>query len=208
MLVIPGEIITTDKSYIPGHGTYNKTSLLYGNVIYTNKLITVHPKYNLRYTPNIGDIVIGRVSNIYNKKWKIDINCKQNVVLNLSAINLPNLEQRKKLEEDEVKMREFFDVNDVIVGEVQRIGNVVNLHTRNVKCGKRSNVLVELNSTIVKKYVSNFLVSDHVEVVIGVNGNCCVGGEVGRVKMVVKYLKECGKSMKMVDDKIIYELIK
>lgn len=64
-----------------------------GTVEITNKLIIVNPLKS-KYTPQVGDIVVGRVLEISNKRWKIDINASAAAYLNLNAAYIS--EQRKK----------------------------------------------------------------------------------------------------------------
>lgn len=73
-----------------------------GTVETTNKLITVNP-IKSKYSPQIGDIVIGRVGEIANKRWKIDIKANADSYLNLNSAYMA--EQRKKNQEDEFSMR-------------------------------------------------------------------------------------------------------
>lgn len=64
-----------------------------GTVEITNKLIIVNPLKS-KYSPQIGDIVVGKVVEIANKRWKIDINANSDSYLNLNAAYIT--EQRKK----------------------------------------------------------------------------------------------------------------
>lgn len=90
-----------------GHGTYLKNDGLYSSVAGVleriNKLITVKA-LKARYSGDIGDVVIGRIIEvrrilfvIFNnqifkigsKKWKLEINSRQDASLLLSSIHLP-----------------------------------------------------------------------------------------------------------------------
>jgi hypothetical protein len=42
-----------------------------------------------RYTGEIGDVVIGRITEVQQKRWKVDTNSRQDSVLLLSSVNLP-----------------------------------------------------------------------------------------------------------------------
>lgn len=53
-----------------------------------NRLITVRP-FKSRYGGEIGDVVVGRIIETSQKKWKVDISARQDAALLLSAINLP-----------------------------------------------------------------------------------------------------------------------
>jgi hypothetical protein len=42
-----------------------------------------------RYIGEIGDVVVGRITEVSQKKWKVDTNSTQDSILLLSSINLP-----------------------------------------------------------------------------------------------------------------------
>jgi len=42
-----------------------------------------------RFTGEIGDVVVGRITEVAQKRWKVDINSRQDAVLLLSSVNLP-----------------------------------------------------------------------------------------------------------------------
>jgi len=101
-------------------------------------LIYVKP-LKARYKPEVGDVIVGRIVSLENKKWTVDINAAHDANLFLTAINLPGGEQRRRSEKDKLHMREFYCEGELLSGEVQSIGifdGVANLHTRNFKYGK------------------------------------------------------------------------
>lgn len=120
-LVLPGDRITEDPGYIQGKGTYAEKGAIYSSLIgyvqITDKLVAVIPLKS-RYTCKVGDIVIGRVTEIHNKKWRIDINSSDAASLHLNAVKLPEV-QRRKTEEDEKQMRNFLREGDLVCAEVQ-----------------------------------------------------------------------------------------
>lgn len=59
-----------------------------GVVQRVNKLVAVSPLRS-RYVAELGDVVVGRVSEVAMKRWKVDIAAQQDSVLQLSAVNLP-----------------------------------------------------------------------------------------------------------------------
>ncbi|CAH1277428.1 EXOSC2 [Branchiostoma lanceolatum] len=115
-LVTPGDVITTDTGYMRGHGTYMdddklKASLA-GVVERVNKLICVQP-LKTRYNGEIGDVVVGRVTEVGQRRWRVDVNSKLDAVLMLSAVNLPGGELERSAE-DELMMREYLQEGDLI----------------------------------------------------------------------------------------------
>ncbi|KAK4172794.1 putative exosome complex exonuclease RRP4, partial [Triangularia setosa] len=147
-LVTPGTLITPDPQWMRGHGTYippsttNITSSLAGIITRTNKLISVSP-LRARYTPEVGDLVVGRIVEVQAKRWRVDVGSVQLASLPLSAINLPGGILRKRTETDELQIRTFFAEGDLVVAEVQQLfqdGGAV-LHTRSLKYGKLRNGL-------------------------------------------------------------------
>lgn len=43
----------------------------------------------VRYTPEVGDLVIGRIVEVGPSRWKVDANARQDAILMLSSVNLP-----------------------------------------------------------------------------------------------------------------------
>lgn len=67
-----------------------------------------------RYAGEVGDVLIGRIMEIGNKRWVVDTNSKQDSALMLSSINLPGGIQRRKSENDELQMRSFFSEGEIL----------------------------------------------------------------------------------------------
>lgn len=147
-IVTPGEPITSSPTWMRGHGTYipphssTITSTVAGHLHKTNKLLSVQP-LRARYTPEIGDLVVGRIVSVQTKKWTVDISAPMLASLPLSAINLPGGILRRRTAVDELNIRTFFSEGDLVVAEVQSLhqDNTASLHTRSLKYGKLRNGL-------------------------------------------------------------------
>ena len=61
-----------------------------GYVTLTNKLVNVNPLKSWFFGDS-GDVVIGRVVEISNKKWKIDINGFNFALLHINAVKLDDI---------------------------------------------------------------------------------------------------------------------
>ncbi|KAI9203465.1 uncharacterized protein BJ171DRAFT_425308 [Polychytrium aggregatum] len=177
-VVTPGEVITSDTAFMRGHGTYlvdgeRLISSVAGVVERVNKLISVKP-LRTRYNGEIGDVVVGRITELGQKRWKVDIRARQDAVLLLSSVNLPGGVQRRKSESDELQMRSFFAEGDLVSAEVQQFfqDGGASLHTRSMKYGKlRSGSLVQVPAALIKRSKSHFVsLAGGVDVVLGVNG--------------------------------------
>lgn len=53
-----------------------------------NKLILVRP-IKTRYNGEVGDVVVGRITELQQKRWKVDTCSRLDSVLLLSSVNLP-----------------------------------------------------------------------------------------------------------------------
>lgn len=191
-IVTPGEVITTNPQWMRGHGTYTSTqededataivSSLAGVITRTNKLLSVRP-LRARYTPEVGDLVVGRIVEVQSKRWRVDVGSVQLAGLPLSAINLPGGIQRRRTETDELAIRSFFAEGDLLVAEVQQLyadGGAV-LHTRSLRYGKlRNGVFLAVTGTgggggVVRSRRQVWTMEvgalqSKVDVVLGVNG--------------------------------------
>lgn len=194
-IVTPGEVITNNPQWMRGHGTYTSAqgadadddstaivSSLAGVISRTNKLLSVRP-LRARYTPEVGDLVVGRIVEVQSKRWRVDVGSVQLAGLPLSAINLPGGIQRRRTETDELAIRSFFAEGDLLVAEVQQLyadGGAV-LHTRSLRYGKlRNGVFLAVAGTgggggVVRSRRQVWTMEvgalqSKVDVVLGVNG--------------------------------------
>ena len=123
-VVVPGEEIVAGDDFLRGHGTYlqqdrnvdgDKNTILIaslaGKIDRVNKLITVNPLKN-HYGGEVGDLVVGRISQVEGKRWKVNIGGQRDAVLQLSSVNLPDGEQRMRTHEDQMQMRSLFEEYD------------------------------------------------------------------------------------------------
>lgn len=217
---LPGERVCDDSEYMQGHGTQKVdnaiVSSVYGGLRTINKLISVVPVNILRYNGEVGDVVVGRITEVGNKKWRVDINSKVEATLQLSAINILGEAQRRKTEADEMKMREYFSLKDVLVAEVQKIsksGNII-LHARNEKYKKLVyGVLLAVPMVLVSKAKTCFVVQSQIEVTIGVNGYVFISSSSNckeayvRVANVRQYFEKCKRAMERVDCDAIFNIL-
>ncbi|KAK3115761.1 Exosome complex component rrp4 [Teratosphaeriaceae sp. CCFEE 6253] len=145
-IITPGQTVTDDPQWMRGHGTFADTqtaairSTLAGTLQKTNKLLSIVP-LRARYTPEIGDLVIGRIVEVQARRWKVDVAAPLLAHLPLSSINLPGGVLRKRTSVDELNIRAFFGEGELLVAEVQSLfqDGSASLHTRSLKYGKLRN---------------------------------------------------------------------
>eukprot|EP00270_Netrium_digitus_P018515 TRINITY_DN705_c0_g2_i1.p1 TRINITY_DN705_c0_g2~~TRINITY_DN705_c0_g2_i1.p1 ORF type:complete len:331 (-),score=51.67 TRINITY_DN705_c0_g2_i1:88-1080(-) len=175
--------VETSASFVRGHGTYKHeaedtklSATICGVLERVDKLIAVRSLRG-RYTPQSGDVVVGRGTQVVQKRWKVDINAPQDAHLMLSAVSLPGDIQRRRTGEDELHMREMLEEADVLSAEVQNVHvDHSLLHTRSQKYGKLAGgMLVKVAPYLVKRLSQHFHTlsgcgSGGVRLVIGCNG--------------------------------------
>jgi exosome complex component RRP4 len=127
-------------------------------------------------------LVVGRISEVGAKRWKVDVAGKQDAVLQLASINLPGGILRRRTTDDELQMRTFFTEGDLLVAEVQQLyadGGAL-LHTRSLKYGKlRNGVFVSIPPMLSVRSKSHmYPVGNGVHVILGTNGYVWVSKDV------------------------------
>jgi len=176
-LVSPGDVITRDSGFMRGHGTYMADDVLYASVAgvvdRVNKLISVTP-LKTRYNGEIGDVVVGRIVEVQQKRWRVETNSRLDSVLALSSVNLPGGELRRRGAEDELSMRKYLQEGDLISAEVQNIyhDGSLSLHTRSLKYGKLGQgCLLKVSPSLIKRRKTHFHQLDcGASIILGNNG--------------------------------------
>lgn len=161
-LFTPGEVVTSQQGFMKGHGTYVEGDEIKASVAgvmeQVNKLISIKPLKS-RYVGEIGDVVVARITEVQQKRWKVNTNSRLDSVLLLSSVNLPGGELRRRGAEDEQMMRRYLQEGDLISAEVQNIYDegTLSLYTRSLKYGKLSQgILVKVFPSLVKRRKTHF----------------------------------------------------
>jgi exosome complex component RRP4 len=182
MIVTPGEKITDMAGYIRGHGTYVEDHVIYaataGWVERVDRLVSVRP-LRTRYIGEVGDLVIGRIVEVAPKRWKVDIQGRQDATLLLSSVHLPGGVLRRKSASDELRMREIFKEGDLVSAEIQQYfgDGTVSLHMRSMRYGKlKMGLLVQVSSILIRRCKSHFhSLPVGIDIMIGLNGAIWMG---------------------------------
>jgi exosome complex component RRP4 len=147
-----------------------------GVVERVNKLVSVKRVTGIkRYSAEVGDIVVGRVTEVGSKRWKLDIQGHRSAVLHLSGVNLAGGAQRVRTYQDSLNMRTVFTEGDFVSAEVQTVtaDGIVNLHTRSLTYGKMENGQVQVvPAGLVQRIGKHALALEEcgVDILLGNNG--------------------------------------
>eukprot|EP00056_Hartaetosiga_gracilis_P015335 m.241605 g.241605 ORF g.241605 m.241605 type:complete len:290 (-) comp23821_c0_seq1:55-924(-) len=182
-IVTPGDVITEEEGFMRGHGTYFSDGKLLASVAgvveRVNKVISVRP-VRTRYVGDIGDVVVGRVIEVGQRRWLVDTQSRLDSLLKLSSVNLPGGVLRRKSASDELMMRSFFKEGDIISAEVQQIyqeNGTLSLHTRSLKYGNLGpGIFMTVPPVLVRRSKNHFhTLPCGVAVVLGNNGYIWIG---------------------------------
>uniref|UniRef100_A0AC35FI15 Ribosomal RNA-processing protein 4 n=1 Tax=Panagrolaimus sp. PS1159 TaxID=55785 RepID=A0AC35FI15_9BILA len=160
-IVVPGSIISNRTDFMSGHGTFygneDIVASVAGSVRQVNKLLTVQP-FKSRYSPDVGDVIVGRVVEVQQKRWKVDINSVSEGILALANVSLPGGELRRKSAEDEMRMRMYMEEGDLVVAEVLNVtSEAIQLQARTLRYGKLGQgLLVKVSPSLMKRRKTHF----------------------------------------------------
>lgn len=114
-IVIPGEVIFSEKDYLPGDGTEKRgndiVALRYGIAEEVSKLVKVIPLSGV-YHPRRGNVVIGKISNLTFNGWLIDIGSPENAFL--SVAEYPKFVHKNALDE-------VMKIGDMVVAKIKEV---------------------------------------------------------------------------------------
>ncbi|MEM3405800.1 MAG: exosome complex RNA-binding protein Rrp4 [Candidatus Pacearchaeota archaeon] len=149
-VVIPGEIIISGKEYLPGEGTRkendNIISERFGLAEISDRLVRIIPLSGA-YIPRVGNIVIGRVSDINFAGWVMDIKS-----LYLGFLPLKEYTTRYK---DENDLEEIYEIGDLVACKITEVKRKsVTLTTRLRGLGKlEEGLVITINSNKVPRVI-------------------------------------------------------
>ncbi|KAF5395027.1 Exosome complex exonuclease RRP4 [Paragonimus heterotremus] len=129
-----------------------RTSLT-GRVRIVNKLVYIEPA-KARYAGNVGDTVVGRIVEVEQRRWRVDLCSALLGNLALANVKLPGGELRRKSEDDERAMRFFMKEGDLIVAEVHEVykDGTLQLHMPGTRTGKLGGgCLLRIPPSLVKR---------------------------------------------------------
>ncbi len=113
-LVTPGDLLA-EGNYIAGENTFKENGKLYatrvGVIEYDERKVSV-VALKAFYIPNVGDTVIGKVTDVTLGGWIIDINAPYPTLLRASDVT----ERSYRPQKDELSS--IFDVGDLVIAKI------------------------------------------------------------------------------------------
>ncbi|KAB2058400.1 hypothetical protein E1A91_A11G240500v1 [Gossypium mustelinum] len=195
--------VNYEDAFLKGYGTTDLNGELVatvcGVVERVNKLVYVRA-LRARYKPEVGDVVVGRVVEVAQKRWRLEINFSQDAVLMLSSMNMPDGIQRRRTALDELNMRSIFEENDIVCAEVRNFQHdgSLQLQARSQKYGKlEKGQLLIIDPYLVRKSKQHFhhLEQFGIDLILGRNGYIWIGEHVeARDSMVIDQAKSIEQS--------------
>ena len=179
-IVIPGEIMESGESYLPGEGTEkiggDIVAIRYGLAEESNKLVKVIPLSGV-YSPRRGNIVIGKVENITFNGWVIDIGTAESSFLPI--METPRFVNKNGLDE-------VLDIGDMVVAginEVNKRGIDLTIKMRGLGRIDKG-ITMEVNSNKVPRVIGKEgsmigIIKDETkcEITVGQNGIIWIQGK-------------------------------
>jgi len=177
-IVVPGEFLSDSGkagsgTYIEGKNIYSK---YFGNVVWNNDIINVIP-INGIYIPQEGDNIIGRVMEVNDTYWVIDIDAPYYTRLSIMEANI-----RERVQD----ISTIMDINDIIYARVFHVSRdkSISLTMKNGRYGKLpSGMIVKINplrtARVIGKEGSMIkMIKDYTncEVLVGSNGVIWLNG--------------------------------
>lgn len=126
-IVVPGEVLASGMSYLPGHGTYRDNDKVIANRLgllnIDGKVLKTVPLAG-RYMPKRNDVIIGKVIDILMSGWRLEINSPYSAVLPLKDASFNYIAKGADL-------TRYFELDDYVV---VKITNVTSQNLVDVTC--------------------------------------------------------------------------
>lgn len=148
-VVIPGEIIIENEDALPGENTEKKDgkviSLRYGLAEDQNNLVKVIPLSGV-YNPRRGNIVVGKIENITQNGWIVDIGTADSAFLSVAEV--PRYVNKDAMEE-------VFRIDEMVIAKIWSMGKRgIDLSIRSKGLGKISEGLIfKINPNTVPRVI-------------------------------------------------------
>lgn len=144
-----------------------------GVVHRVNRVVSVRP-VGSRYVGEVGDVVVGRITEVAAKRWRVDVRGRQDAVLLLSGLHMGEGTQRRMTAEDQLGMRKHLQEGDLVCADVHTFfsDGGMSLHARSAQYGRLQNgCAVTVPPFLIQRLAAHFVALPcGVDIVVGMNG--------------------------------------
>lgn len=193
-VVIPGETLAEGMNYLPGKNAFREGEKICSSILgllQTNgRIINVIPLSGA-YTPKKEDVVIGKITDVSNVGWHVDIDCAY-----LADLNVREASRRYI----EAPLTKFLNIGEYIFGKIIDISetNYVKLTMKDIPYKKlNEGTILKIASTKIPRVIGkkgsmvNMLKQvSNCEILIGQNGLIWISGDPEKERLVVKAIKK------------------
>ena len=178
-IAIPGEVIVKGKDYLPGEGARREGEEIiasrFGLADVSGRLVKVIPLTG-SYIPRLGNVIIGRVTDINFNGWMVDIKATNQAFLLASDIS-------RYLRGE---LTDYYDVGDVMACKIVEIKpKGIDLTIRAPGLGKLENgIIIHINSNKVPRVIGRegsmiklIKQETNCDIVVGQNGVVWISGK-------------------------------
>ncbi|MBI4021583.1 MAG: S1 RNA-binding domain-containing protein [Candidatus Aenigmarchaeota archaeon] len=150
-VVIPGDIIVESMEFLPGRNTFRENEAILskrvGLVSINGRAISVVPLSGA-YIPREGDMVIGKVTDIQNNGWVVDVHAPSDAFLPLAGV-------KEYIDTRKTSLNRYYDVGDIIYAKVNGLqGTSIYLSMQDIKARKfHGGRLVRISPTKVPRLI-------------------------------------------------------
>lgn len=179
-VIIPGEVIISGDEYLPGDWTRREGKDIiasrFGLAEKSGRLIRVIPLSGI-YTPRIGNVVIGTVTDVTFNGWIIDINAPY-------LAFLPLMESPRFVSKE--NLQDFLDIGEILVAKVDSMKHRgVDLTIRAKGLGRQENgMIIHINPNKVPRVIGregsmiNLIKNEtKCDIIVGQNGLIWIKGD-------------------------------
>ncbi len=195
-IAVPGEIIATGMSFLPGKGAYRESDKIVaqrlGMVSVEGKVIKLIPLSG-RYLPKLKDRVIGRVIDVLMTGWRLEVNSPYSAVMTLKDATSEFIPRGADL-------TQYYRLGDYVVCQVVNVTSqkLVDVSMKGPGLRKlRGGRIVEVTPQKVPRIigkdgsmVSMVKQATNCNIVVGQNGLIWIDGEPENEVIAVKSVKK------------------
>jgi len=181
-IVVPGEELATGIDLVPSFGTYRDkdkiVALRLGVVVFEGKTVKIIPLTG-KYSPNKGDVIIGKIEDVYPTGWKVDTNSAYPAMLSIKEVT--------EFMGRGADLRQYLDIDEYIVAKITKVTSqkLIDLTMRGPGLRKLvGGTIIQINPNKVPRIIGKqgsmvnlIKQATNCKIMVGQNGLLWISGE-------------------------------